>query len=174
MARDEARSHGCRMTTRTDTATPPRRRIPLLAVMFVAAFILGVVGAATLATRLSAHTIAWQPSGGIGGPRFDPATAEITTVVHVEVQWPSCVEPRDYSWLTPEVSSLPWSVTITLRTSAAYAANPKCPKAGPDGLLEDVGYYLSALSFPVPLSEPLGGRPLFDGSTFPATERYRP
>ena len=159
------------MTIRTDSAARTPRRIPLVPILLVAAFILGVVGAAGLSTRLSSHTIAWQPSAGIGGPGFDPATAEATTVVNVEVQWPSCVEPRDYSWLTPEVSYVPWSVTITLRTSAAYAANPKCP---PNGQLEDVGFYLSALSFPVPLSEPLGDRPLFDGSTFPGTERYRP
>jgi hypothetical protein len=120
---------------------------------------------------LSSQTIAWRPSAGIGGPGFDPATAQATTVVNVEVQWPGCVDFGDYSWLTPEVSYMPWSVTITLRTTDTYAA--KCSK-GADGQPAVIGYYLSDLSFPVQLSEPLGGRALFDGSTVPATERYRP
>ncbi|HEX5823030.1 MAG TPA: hypothetical protein VFY18_01100 [Candidatus Limnocylindrales bacterium] len=162
----------------TGTATPAARRprtIPLVPiVIIVAAFFAGMFGASRLSTMLNSHTVSWGPSAGIGGPGFDRATAQTSTVVNVEVQWPSCVNTGDDSWLTPEVSYMPWSVTITLRTSAAYAANPKCSKPGPDGKLPMVGFYLSALSFPVHLSEPLGNRPLLDGSTSPATERYRP
>ena len=93
-------------------------------------------------------------------------------MVNVEVWWPACVELQDYSWLTPAIASTPWSVTITLHTSDAYANNPKCPGAG-RGVLP-VGVYLSPLYFPVHLNEPLGGRALFDGSQFPAAARpYR-
>ncbi len=93
-------------------------------------------------------------------------------MVHVEVEWPACVQPGDETWLTPEVSYTPWSVTITLHTSQAYVRNPNCHVSG-NGL-PMVGYYLSALSFPVQLSEPLAGRQLSDGSQFPAAARpYR-
>lgn len=164
----------------SQASTPPpavrkRRRIPIVPIaLIVAAFFVGLFGASQLSARLNSETVSWDLSAGIGGPRFDPTTAQTTDVVNVEVQWPSCVDIRDYSWLTPEISSMPWSVTITLRTSAAYAANPKCSRPGRAGTLPLVGAYLSALSFPVHLGEPLGDRPLFDGSTFPATERYRP
>jgi hypothetical protein len=94
-------------------------------------------------------------------------------VVNVEVQWPSCIDPGDYSWLRSDVSYAPWSVTITLHTSDAYAHNVKCHTASAGGL-PVVGYYLSALSFPVQLNEPLAGRELSDGSQFPPAARpYR-
>jgi hypothetical protein len=159
------------MTTNTTSAAHKPRRIPLVPILIAAAFVAGIVGASKISTALSSQTVAWGLSAGIGGPAFDPATAQAMTVVNVEVQWPACVNAGDSSWLTPEVSYMPWSVTITLRTSAAYAE--KCSK-GADGQPAVIGYYLSDLSFPVRLSEPLGGRPLFDGSTVPATERYRP
>ena len=148
-----------------------RLRSVRLGAIIVIAFLAGLVGASTLSVALSSHTVAWQPAVGIGGPEFDPSAAQATTVVNVEVEWPACVSTGDYSWLTPDVSYLPWSVTITLRTSAAYANNPKCSKPRADGQLPTVGYYLSALSFPVQLREPLSGRPLFDGSVFPAAAR---
>ena len=146
-----------------------RRRIPFVAVIVVAAFFVGLFGASRLHTVLSTRTIRWEPSAGIGGPSFAATTGGVT---YVEVDWPSCVAQRDYSWLTPDIAYLPWSVTITLRTSDTYTA--QCGKAASDSRLPPVGSYLSPLSFRVLLSEPLNGRPLFDGSTFPATERYRP
>ena len=159
------------MTTSTTSAAHKRRRIPVVPILIAAAFVAGIVGASKISTALASQTIAWEASAGIGGPAFDPATAQTMTVVNVEVQWPGCVDLGDYSWLTPEVSYMPWSVTITLRTTDNYAA--KCSK-GAAGQPAVIGYYPSDLSFPVQLSEPLGGRPLFDGSTVPATERYRP
>jgi hypothetical protein len=135
-----------------------------------------MLGASLLSSGLSAlstEAVGWQLSGGIGGPKFDPAFAQTTAVVYVEVDWPACVETRDYSWLRADTSYMPWSVTITLHTSDAFARNPKCHNASSNGL-PMVGHYLSALSFPVQLSEPLGGRSLFDGSQFPAAGRpYR-
>jgi len=146
-----------------------RRRIPLVAVIIVAAFFVGLFGASRLHTVLLTRAIPWEPSDGIGGPPFAATTDGVT---YVEVDWPGCVAQRDYSWLTPDIAYLPWSVTITLRTSDTYSA--QCGKPGSDGRQPAVGFYLSPLSFPVRLSEPLGGRPLFDGSTFPAAERYHP
>lgn len=81
-------------------------------------------------------------------------------------------ELRDYAWLAPEVAYGPASVAITLRTNDAYTA--MCPESTGSGELPVAGTYLSPLAFPVQLSEPLGGRALIDGSTFPGTERYRP
>jgi hypothetical protein len=141
-------------------------------VMIVAAFFVGMLGASRLSTMLNSQVIPWSSSAGLSGARFDPASVQTMTVVNVQVQWPSCIQPGDSSWMTPEVSYMPWSVTITLRTNEVYIA--KCAKSTGDGRLPSVGYYLSELSFPVPLSEPLGGRPLFDGSVTPAAERFRP
>jgi hypothetical protein len=139
------------------------------------AFFVGIFAASRLSSALSAAsspTIGWELAVGMGRPKFDQAVAQTTTVVPVQVWWPACVELQDYSWLTPAVSYTRWSVTITLHTSDAYANNPKCPGAG-RGVLP-VGFYLSPLSFAVQLSEPLGGRDLFDGSEFPAAARpYR-
>jgi hypothetical protein len=135
------------------------------------AFLVGLYGASTLSTSLSSHAVAWQSPVGIRGPGFDPSAAQAATVVNVEVAWPACVSTGDYAWLTPEVSYMPWSVTITLRTSAAFADDPTCSESRADGRTPTVGYYLSALSYPVHLTESLGGRPLFDGSAFPAAAR---
>lgn len=157
----------------TPTVRNPRR-IPLVPIVIIAAaFFVGMFGASRLSALLNSQLIPWGPSAGLSGARFDPATVQTMTVVNVEVQWPGCIEPGDSSWMTPEVSYMPWSVTITLRTNDIYTT--KCSKPTADGRLPSIGgYYLSALSFPVQLSEPLGGRPLFDGSTSPAAERYRP
>lgn len=148
-----------------------RARPVRLVAVIVIAFLGGLLGASTLAAALSSHTVAWHPAVGIGGPAIDRAAAPATTVVNVEVEWPGCVSTDDHSWLTPDVSYMPWSVTITLRTSTAHENDPKCSDTRADGLLPIVGNYLSPLSFPVQLSEPLGGRPLFDGSVFPAAAR---
>lgn len=159
------------MSASSQPAARQRRRIPLVPFVIAAAFTVGLFGASTLSAAFSSHSISWQPAAGIGGPRFDAAAAQTTTVVHVEVQWPACVSIGDHSWLAPDVSYMPWSVTITIRTTASFANNPKCSGPGSDGGLPVVGTYLSALSFPVQLREPLGGRPIFDGSAFPAVER---
>ena len=152
------------------------RRILPIAALLVGAFFVGIFAASRLSSALShasSATIRWELAVGIGGPKFDAADARATTVVHAEVWWPACVELQDYSWLTPAVSYTPWSVTITLRTSDAFARNPKCHSASRT-VLSDVGTYLSPLSFPIQLNEPLGGRDLFDGSQFPAAARpYR-
>jgi hypothetical protein len=110
-----------------------------------------------------AGLVGWSLASGRGRPPFRPDAAQDATVVLVSaVWWPACA-PWDEggdSWLTPEISYLPWAVTITLRTSDAFASSVKCGN----------GFYdFWGQSVEVHLSEPLGGRPLFDGSTSPST-----
>jgi hypothetical protein len=159
----------------TSTTTPAARRprqIPLVPIaLIVAAFFVGMFGASRLSTMQPSHTVAWQPATGPAAHAFHPVAAAAADAVNVEVQWPVCVEIGDRSWLRPEVSYTPWSVTITLHTTDTYAE--RCLKPSAEGSPR-IGYYLSPLHFQVPLSEPLGDRSLFDGSTSPATERYRP
>ena len=112
-----------------------------------------------------------DPAGLVGwslaplGAPFRPDAAQDATVVRVSADWwPACPPwdqgAGDDSWLMPEISYLPWSVTITLRTSDAFASSGKCGQ----GFYDFWGQGLE-----VHLSEPLGGRPLFDGSTSPST-----
>ena len=109
------------------------------------------------------------PDGIVGwslaplGDPFRPDAAQDATVVRVSAAWwPACPpwEQGGDAWLTPEISYLPWSVTITLRTSEAYESSMKCGGAFYDFWGQPVEVHLS---------EPLGGRPLFDGSTSPST-----
>ena len=112
--------------------------------------------------------VGWKLDYGYIGPAFDPATAQTTTGIPVEVEWPACVrDPGGLSWLaTPVVTYTPVSATIQLRmtdTAAATCADRHI-----------VGTYLSGIYLPVHLSEPLGGRALFDGSSSPAAARPYP
>jgi hypothetical protein len=105
----------------------------------------------------------WQMHGFLG-QGFDPTTAQTTTVVRVAVaQWPVEFAQGDSSWLArPEVTYTPWSVTITLYTSDAFTGQKV------RGWF-DTGGWVDVL-----LKEPLGGRALFDGSTFPPAARPYP
>lgn len=101
-----------------------------------------------------------------GGPAFRPDAAQEATVVLVRAAWwPACSawDQNDDSWLTPEISYLPWSVTITLRESDSFAS-VKC-----GGFYDFWGQPVE-----VHMSEPLGGRALFDGSKFPPDARPYP
>lgn len=87
-------------------------------------------------------------------------------MVAVGIWWPSSAPfPPDASWLEPIVAYTPWSVTITLHTRLTVVC---------DSALPCVGSYLSTISIPVQLSEPLEGRALFDGSKFPPAARPYP
>ena len=109
----------------------------------------------------------WQLVGWeldrVGG--FDPTKAQTTTVVSVGI-WVHGTPPLplDASYLDPIITYTPWSVMITLRD----------PHAVDCGALPCVGGYTTTISFPVQLSEPLGGRALFDGSAFPPAARPYP
>ncbi len=121
--------------------------------------------------------IGWQLANlhSVGGPRgwdsLDEAKAA-TVVYLVTDWWPSC-HPYDdstgpfanSSWLTPEITYTPWSVTITMRVTASYDQNQECGR----------GFYdYWGLPVAVPLGEPLGGRALFDGSSSPSSARPYP
>jgi 2',3'-cyclic-nucleotide 2'-phosphodiesterase (5'-nucleotidase family) len=93
---------------------------------------------------------------------LDPVTAETATVIPITIdEYPpeECYAPAT-SWLeTPEISYTPSSVVITMHRTEAYA-RAHCR-----------GFYTTNWSGSVRLSEPLGGRALFDGSKFPADPR---
>ena len=113
------------------------------------------------ASLVSGRMVAWQ----VFLPLFDAANA-MTTVVPIESVRPDCV-PNDDSWFEPVIAYAPVSVTIQLRVTDATPA--ACPVIV-DGRMR-IG---SSFHYAVHLSEPLGGRPLFDGSSFPAAARpYR-
>ena len=75
------------------------------------------------------------------------------------------------------IAYTPWSVTITMHMTDATSESVKRCVAlqprNPSGL-PLVGDYLSGVYFPVHLSEPLGGRALFDGIAFPPQARPYP
>jgi hypothetical protein len=115
--------------------------------------------------------LSWQLSLGSG---FDAATAQTTTVVPIEVQHPGCTPSGGTSWLAaPIVSYTPWSVTITMQMNDTVDTSTCFGQTSP-GRLPTIGFYLMGLTYPVQLSEPLDGRALFDGSSFPPQARPYP
>jgi hypothetical protein len=121
--------------------------------------------------------VGWQLANphSVGGPRgwdtLDEAKA--ATVVYLRTDWWPACHPYDEmvgtvansSWLTPDVAYTPWSVTITMRTNAAYSQDPECG----GGFYDYWGQPVA-----VQLGEPLAGRALFDGSAFPPAARPYP
>jgi hypothetical protein len=114
-----------------------------------------------------AGLVGWSLASDGGGSALRPDAAQDATVVLVRAAWwPACA-PWDEggdAWLTTEIAYLPWSVTVTLRRSDAFASAKSC----------NAFYDYWGQPVEVRLSEPLGSRPLFDGSTFPSTAKpYR-
>jgi hypothetical protein len=122
-------------------------------------------------------SVGWQLAKlhSVGGPRgwdsLDEAKA--ATVVYLRTDWWPACHPYDNdtggfansSWLTPDITYTPWSVMITLRIKDSYYQNRDCGR----------GFYdFWGLPVAVPLQEPLGGRALFNGSTFPPAARPYP
>jgi hypothetical protein len=106
--------------------------------------------------------VGWERGGAVGGTRLGTASAQTTNVVTVSI-WVHGTPPLplDSSYLDPIITYTPWAVMITLRDPrAAYCGNLPC-----------VGGYTTTIPYPVQLSEPLGGRALFDGSVFPPAAR---
>ena len=103
------------------------------------------------------------------------AAVQTTTMVGIEVEHPGCTPTSGGSWLAdPIIAYTPWSVTITMHMNDT----PEVAKCGSqqtphEGSLPLVGGYLMGVLFTVHLTEPLGGRALFDGFSFPPTERSR-
>jgi hypothetical protein len=121
------------------------------------------------------QVVSWKLDYGFGGPGFDPEAAQTTMIVPIEVSRPACAPDGD-SWLEPPVIAYtPWSVTITMQMTDAISESPACAvlERNPSGL-PVAGFYLSGTYYPVHLSEPLGGRALFDGDGFPPQARPYP
>ncbi len=123
----------------------------------------------------SSRLLNWKVVSGLLGRTLDPATAR-TTAVTIEVEHPGCTPTDVGPWLAdPIVSYTPWSVTITMHMNdTADTAGCSSQQAPHDGSLPLVGGYLMGIIYEVRLSEPLGGRMLLDGSSFPPQVRqYR-
>jgi hypothetical protein len=106
----------------------------------------------------SGQLVGWELGQGYGGLKFDPATSQSTTVIPMVVDHPGWANEAD--WLgEPAIAYTPWSVTITMHAR----------DADPD--ITMVSWYLSGMNALVQLSEPLGGRQLFDGSKSPPHPR---
>jgi hypothetical protein len=158
------------MTTEP-TAPAPRTRSRRLAILGI---VVVVIVAGGLVVRPffpalvypSRQLIAWE----LGGPsvtRSRPANAQTTTVVAVSIWYPGAApDPPDTSWLEPIITYTPWSVMITLHSRLSGPCDTTA--------LPCVGKYLTTFSVPIQLSEPLGGRALFDGSQFPPAARPYP
>ncbi len=116
----------------------------------------------------------WQLNSlGAFGSR-NAGAVRTTTVLTIEVEHPYCGPPDDGGKLVadPIIASTPWSVTITMHMSdSPDYANCKSQQTPHEGSLPLVGGYLTGIFVPIHLSEPLGGRALFDGSSSPPVER---
>jgi hypothetical protein len=142
------------------------RLLPRALVIAGVALLVVALGAWLFFPALSIPTnrlTGWQMHGFLG-QGFDPTTAKTTTVVRVAIpQWPVEFGQGDSSWLArPEVTYTPWSVTITLYTSDAFTGQ------------KVHGWFDTGSWVDVHLKEPLRGRALFDGSTFPPAARPYP
>jgi hypothetical protein len=147
----------------------PRTRSRRLVVL---GLVISVVVAGVLVVRPifpalvypSRQLIRWDLELSPGEVRFDAVTAETTTRFAVAIWYPgSAPDPPDTSWLEPIITYTPWSVMITLHSRLSGPCDTTT--------LPCVGRYLKTFFIPIQLSEPLGGRALFDGSTFPPTAR---
>ena len=139
-----------------------RATLPRIAIA-VGVLILVTLGAWLLPPVLvqPGRAVGWELAQGVAGAAFEPMTSQTTTVVPMVVDWPQCAGGE---WLAkPQIVYTPWSVTITMSTTDAFAAQSARNGA--------VGWCLSGKDVQVQLSEPLGGRQLFDGSRFPAHAR---
>lgn len=168
-----------RMTvTRVARASARTRLRPFALVggMVVMGIVVGAVAAWLVVPSASfppSRLVGWRLADGfMGTPKFDPTTAYTTGAVPISVDWLSCA-PQNDTWLAPPaIRYTPWSVTITMHTTDAFAATTTCgggnANRGSIGIMLDVG-----IPVEVHLSEPLGGRALFDGSSSsPAARRY--
>ena len=155
--------------TDTSPVAPPteRRRSARVAMVVVAIIGVLVVARLVVAPFPSGRSLGWRTAYG-----FPAARSEAGTVVPIEVERPACA-PDGTSWLaTPIVTYTPLAVFITIRMAGPFdTSGPACSVAG-DGPLPTVGNYLTGTYVPVLLSEPLGGRVLFDGGGLLPSPRF--
>lgn len=142
--------------------------IGLVALMMVVSLTVRVVAPGP-STIPSSRLLNWQLNGG-GGPALDSTSS--ASAVTIEVEHPVCDLTRPGRWLAdPIVSETSWSVTITMHMSDSVDPACKSQQTPHEGTLPRVGGYLTGFFYTVQLGEPLGGRMLFDGSSFPPQSR---
>jgi hypothetical protein len=130
----------------------------------VAALIVGALAVRLLVAPFPSDRLVGWSLTGYGRPDFDSTTAQTTTVIPVFVgQWPTA--PEDATWLgRPAITYTPWAVFITMRTSDRFNSTRGTTR----------GWYDTGGWVDVRLSEPLGGRALFDGSGLILVPRLYP
>ena len=155
---------------------------------------LVVVGLATLAGAFAAWRLApsppasprtggvwWRLTGGpestsafgeAGAPVLDQTTVQTTTEIPIVTYFPAPGGQlaTDDSWLgTPTITYTPMAVTITMHVSKSFSCGKPTATSRPV-----CGWSLEPryVRDPVHLSEPLGGRALFDGSVNPPVQRW--
>jgi hypothetical protein len=143
--------------------------------------LLAVVMVTSLPVRLEApaqsippsRLLSWQLNRLPSWPGLDPATAQALTVVGIEVHPPGCAPIEVGSWLAePIITYTPWSVTITMHMKDTAPPPPTSSSPCPPHLdLPVLGGYRMGNLYRVQLREPLGGRALLDGSSFPPQAR---
>lgn len=151
------------------------RRLATAAIGFLAVLMVVSVPVRLMVPGLSipsSRLLSWQVNNGLGQP-LDATASRTTTTVTIEVEHPACAPIDVGPWLAdPIITYTPWSVTITMHMSdTADTAGCSSQQAQHDGPLPIVGGYLTGVFRQVHLSEPLGGRMLFDGSSFPPAAR---
>ncbi len=134
-----------------------RKRVAILAAVVV----VGVVGVGVIALKPFTPSVAWAYPGVNARP-LDATTSQTATdiEVHVANQWPAQEPPG--GWLDPAVIDTPWAIVVTLHPTDAYRA---MIASGPVGSYDTGGWVK------VHLAEPLDGRPIYDGSSFPPADR---
>jgi hypothetical protein len=129
-----------------------------------------------LVISLSVQFIAFGPeipSWRLLSWKLNVNPAQTTTVFMIEVEHPGCTPTDSRPWLAdPIISYTPRAVTITMHMNDTPDV-AKCftQETTHEGSLPIVGSYLMGILVTVHLSEPLGGRTLFDGSMSPPVER---
>ena len=152
--------------------TPRRRRFAFtaLAVGAAAALLVAAVSYLPSSSLQSGNSVAWR-LGWVGGHVFDSSNAMDATIIPIEVDHPYCIPSSGPRWFDVTISYTPVSETIQARMTADAAALCPTQHPQPPGSLPLVGGYLMGVLYKVELREPLGGRSLFDGFTFPAAAR---
>lgn len=171
------------------TVTPRfgfRRFGPTALVVVGVIMLVGAAAAWQLAPPVGsppAGGVWWRLTGGPesvyadgegGAPRLDQATVRSATEIPIVTYypWPNGREAPDDSWLgMPTIVYTSTAVIITMHVSPAFTCGP------PRGSIRAAcGWSLEPryVRVPVHLSEPLGDRALFDGSTNPPKLRSFP
>ena len=152
------------------------RRLATAAMGVLAVLVVVSLSAQLVAPGLlipSSRLLNWHLNSGTSGSR-NAAAVQTTTVIGIEVEHPGCTPTSGGSWLAdPIITYTPWSVTITMHMNDTVA-NCGSQQTPHEGSLPLVGGYLMGVLVTVHLTEPLGGRALLDGSSFPPVERSRP